>query len=158
ESAEVPLDPAVLDACFQSIQPLLPDGPQTFVPLAVARLSLHGPLTGTVQARARLGTAEPGGHLTADIQVGDGGRLLLSIEGLRPRGLPPERVRRSLSRAREIEVQTLEWELADMPSGTAQTRHWVVLSDGSAAAMRLQHELEAAGHTVELAAEPGDTA
>jgi hypothetical protein len=80
------LDLGAVDACFQLLAALLPDGvPRAHLLTGMERLSVSGSGSGPLRCHARRVSFDPAtAALTADLRLFDGdGRVLLEIEGAR---------------------------------------------------------------------------
>ncbi|WP_437759559.1 type I polyketide synthase [Sorangium sp. So ce1389] len=154
------IHPAFLDACFQVLGALLPEG-VAYVGKSIEALRLRGPVPAelTVRAARREGGGERAGEVAGDLVICDGeGRLVGEIEGLRvslPRGAGFGAARAEIGAwLYEVawEPQPLPPE-APAPAGAAGT--WLILSDRGGVGARLRALLEQRGDACVLV-RPGE--
>ncbi|MFY0568050.1 type I polyketide synthase [Archangium lansingense] len=152
EMAVHQLHPALLDACFQVINGagLGERRGETFVPMAVERLRVHGRPGRALWGHAlvRPGTSSGRGTVEADVTLLDeDGRVLMEARGLMCRRLDAVR-RRS---ADEIDgwMYQVDWQEAPraeaLPSTESAQGAWLVLADRQGFGKKLQAVLRERG-------------
>jgi acyl transferase domain-containing protein/NADPH:quinone reductase-like Zn-dependent oxidoreductase/acyl carrier protein/SAM-dependent methyltransferase len=143
EAHDWTVDPRVLDGCFQVLAGAAPQGEETsnYIPIAVERLSINGPVAGTVWsvARFRPGTSRGQDALTADITVFDAaGRAVAEATGLQLKRTTRDALMRAMEPDAGHLLYEVVWERRAKPSEPGHTADgtWIVLSDrmGSLAA------------------------
>jgi acyl transferase domain-containing protein/NADPH:quinone reductase-like Zn-dependent oxidoreductase/acyl carrier protein len=143
------VDAGVLDSCLQALNALLPDE-GTYLPVAIDRIRLFGPLEGDVRAVATLDEAASSADgENARIVVADptAGRVLLEIDGFRLRRTTRAAVLRALRRVPDEWLYRVAWEAAPLASVVAAPDHrrWIVVADDGSLADRLVSHLHSAG-------------
>ncbi|MCP3097312.1 type I polyketide synthase [Myxococcus sp. K15C18031901] len=157
------LHPALLDACFQAINGagLGDRRKETFVPVAVESLRLHGsPAAATwSHARVRPSASEGTGSIEADVTLLDAdGGVLLEVRGLMARRL--DAVRRRTADEVDDWLYRVDWQEAareaPAPSHSAPGT-WLVLTDGGGFGERLKAALAARGERCVLVSHGEET-
>jgi len=131
--------PALLDACLQAVLATLPDGDETYLPVSLGRLRLHGPITGGCVVQARL---DDDGRAELVVSNRDG-ELVLEVDDLCMRRVGRETTANEPMRDARFEVVWQPLDVPPRPAGTAARRY--LLLDGPRNG--LHDALSALGHT-----------
>ncbi|MEM9553542.1 MAG: SDR family NAD(P)-dependent oxidoreductase [Acidobacteriota bacterium] len=146
-----PIDPILLDNCFQSVFALLRTPEQSAtIPTGLGRLRIHADATHAswCHVRQRVGNAL-GEAQTTDLVVRDeSGRKIVELEGLRGRSLH-RAAPRSAAAASAGEVFEIAWRaraLGPKSTDAPAKGTWIILQDRGGLSERLARKLEAEGH------------
>ena len=164
------LHPALLDACFQAMAHVRPEGDgfraeDTYLPVEIRSVTLHGPVpAGTLFSQARLAAANREAQtFTTDLLLVDAaGTTVATI-----RGMTVKRVARGDADAAPAPLYTLSWvpeaslaapmraakNLSTTPGAAAEL--WILLADAQGVAAAMQSSLEYLGGRC-VAVRPGD--
>ena len=147
----VAIEPAVLDACFQAVQPLLPDSDDTFLPVALGAVRIFGPCEGALRAVATVTRSLRRNAIVAAVTVADEfGRACVQVEGLQLRQSSRAAVRRAFH-ADQDWLHAVAWEPSPLgPLDEPRPRRWVVMADTGGMAQHVARELESRGHCVRM--------
>ncbi len=147
DEAAYQLYPSLLDGCFQSLIVTLEKSDKFYMPIGIKRLTYYGKPGTAFWCHGRLTTVGDQ-DIVGDLRLfDDAGRLWVSIEGLRCRGL----VSQKDNPVEQLKQWSYHWQWIpqSLPTHAAKTGNWLVLSDTKGIADALCHELEAnPGNTV----------
>ena len=149
---EPSIDPAVVDAALQLVHGLAgDDSPTVYLPVAIERIAVHGPLPVHPWAHliARPGQSSDAAELVADVQLSDeSGRVAIEIDGLRVRRASRATLTRLARPKLEDWVYEVAWREAPQPKQDprSSTGTWVVIDEANDLGARLRAPLEALGH------------
>jgi acyl transferase domain-containing protein/NADPH:quinone reductase-like Zn-dependent oxidoreductase/NAD(P)-dependent dehydrogenase (short-subunit alcohol dehydrogenase family)/acyl carrier protein len=151
-AGEYVIHPALLDAAFHAIGPLLPDAPIASVPIAVDSIDCLRPLAG--KAIVHL-VAQPAGAGTtrtrsADLTIYDAdGTVALRASGLVFQDLAPSALKRALAGDVSKLLLELNWIDKALPDAESkeksEPRHWLLFADGAGLADEVLRGLRARG-------------
>ena len=146
-SAKYLLHPVLVDACFQSLLPALPDtNEDTYLPASLARIQTHAVPNLTkglwCYVVPRITDDAAGGDL---FLFNDDGQIVLSAYGMQ---MP-----RLLSQPSGIQdlLYQVEWsELPAVDIAASEPRHWLIFADQTGAGQSLAAEMISASQTCTL--------
>lgn len=149
------LHPALMDACFQALGAAFGalDDRDTYLPVSLERLTVHGFVPGDVFSHSRLHTApeaegsqKVAAHLSTIRLFDAAGELAAEAEGLQSRRVTRDVVLPQDAQGIESWLYDLAWEPLPLPqgSGRAGAGPWVLLG-GDGLAAPLAARLEATG-------------
>ncbi|MEO0946631.1 MAG: MupA/Atu3671 family FMN-dependent luciferase-like monooxygenase [Cyanobacteria bacterium J06641_5] len=147
------LHPALLDACFQTLAPLVPaDEAVAYLPVAIKELSVTGgKLAGPLWSQVELQPAASNRRqIVADITLLDvTGRRVAQLQGLTLKRVSERVLQRVLHRDTEDWLYRLDWQPIEKPeaavSPSAGDDRWLVFSEDNEACQALLAQLQAAG-------------
>lgn len=155
-SSELPLyrlHPAILDAALQTTAMLLPDGAQTYLPMSVNSMKVHGPLPAAFWSHATLHNPD-GAHrkvMTSNIELfDDAGHLLASLEGF-----SAKEVTGADADAWLYETHWQKAELAPQTKVFNETGKWLVFAEGTNFSNGIVEQLRSQKQSVRVI-QPGD--
>ncbi len=150
------LHPAFLDACLQPVNVAMAtlsrdgvDADQTYLPVGIERVRLHGELGDRVRSWVRF---RPAGRLSELVSVDldifdDAGRLLLELRGLSAQRVSETSLARLTRRRPPAHLEVVWREIESTPGAprAGGAERWVVVSDDADAARALRDEARARG-------------
>jgi len=151
------VDPPTLDACLQVLGAALPGGEgETFLPIRVERLVIHGPLgRSALWSHAQL---RPAGSAMEETRIGDvavfdeAGTRLLEVGGVTVKRASAEALAAIGQTDAYAWLHTVQWRAQGLaPGSLAPGGHWLVLASPSEVGERLAAALRARGESVTLA-------
>ena len=155
EMASYRLHPALLDAAFQVSLSAMPDTPaQTYLPVGVKELRVHGPATGRLWVLAQFADSD-GDTVTVDVSLLDGeGAAVAEVLGLTVGRVGDEVLRRHFKR-RSDELYEVAWRAQvleeDGEAAMDETPgSWLIFADRGGLGAELAERLAAEGNTCVL--------
>ncbi len=147
------LDPVALDACFQTLLPLISPAVEehaALLPVGVDRVIVHDRPSGALWVHASA-TRAAGDDLTGDaVLVTADGEAVIEVRGLHARSVGAEQETRARLGSRWLYEVT--WEAAELAAGeSVPPGRWLVLADRRGVAGQIAGQLTAAGHAVVVA-------
>jgi myxalamid-type polyketide synthase MxaB len=153
------IHPALLDAGFQLLgaaQPAEQRGREVYMPVQIARVTVHGEIGSALWGHAALRPRESAESISADIRFFDeAGGLVLEVLGLGLRRARPEALDK-VAPPRYLDwLYALDWRpQPPSPRATPPPSRWLLLADQGGIGADLARRLRARGETV-FVASPG---
>lgn len=127
DDAAYHLHPSLLDGCFQSLIVTLKRGDKFYMPVGIKRLTYCGKPGKALWCHGRL-TSVTDEDIVGDLQLfDDTGKVWVSVEGLRCRGLAAQHENR-IEQLKQW-AYAWEWNSQPLPPSQAKTGTWLVLTD-----------------------------
>jgi len=143
EDSAYHLHPSLLDGCFQSLIVTLEGNDKFYMPVGIKRLVYRGKPGQAFWCHGRL-TSVSDDDIVGDLQLfDDAGKLWVSVEGLRCRGLVAQQG--NLTEQLKQWAYAWQWKPQSLPSTKDRTRKWMVLNDRTGIGEALCRELETTG-------------
>lgn len=159
DAATYRLHPALMDACFQALGAAFGalDDRDTYLPVSLERLTVHGFVPGDVFSHSRLHAAPEGAeshkvaaHLSTIRLFDAAGDLVAEAEGLQSRRVTRDVVLAQDAQGIESWLYDLTWQPTPLPQGGSGVGAgpWLLVGAGNGLAAQLAGRLEAIGARV----------
>ncbi|NTX52451.1 type I polyketide synthase [Myxococcus sp. CA039A] len=163
EASEHVLHPVLLDACFQVLGAVFPEGPpgSIYLPVGIGQLRVHDKLGREVFVHARLDGGPDLGqrvHTAHFTLLAPDGRVLAELERLEFQQAPREALLGNSKRVPRGWMYEVAWRPLPLPpaTGTPPRERWLIVGDTGGRATDIARRLRASGSDC-IVALPGET-